>query len=185
VLCREIQEEESIAPGGLKLQILLPDPELIRRQKEMFQALYSGETPPDAEMFMVSKERNCSSLILRGEYAGRSFLLTGDAYASCLEPLELAPCDILKVPHHGDGKSMTEKLIAALRPSYAVISCQNDPKETKDRPAAEILTLLQRYVPNILCTENRESPSFPGATRAAVRFVIRKDGTIDRPQDMP
>jgi competence protein ComEC len=177
VLCREIQEE-SVAFGGLTLRFLLPETELARRQKALFQALYGGETPPEDEMLRVSKERNCSSLLLRVEYAGRSLLLTGDAYASCLEPLELPPCDVLKVPHHGDGKSMTEKLISALRPSFAVISCQNNPTEKKDRPCAEVLALLRRYVPDILCTENKELPSYPGTTKAAVRFVIQEDGRL-------
>jgi competence protein ComEC len=181
VECREIQAE-SMTFGGLRLSFRLPDPELNERQNVLFQALYRGESPAEAELFSVSKERNCSSILLRAEYAGRSVLLTGDAYASCLQDTGLAPCDILKVPHHGDGKSMTESLICALRPAFAVISCQNDPAGKKDRPNAQVLTLLQRHVPHVLCTENKELPSYPAATHSAVRFVIAEDGIIASPQ---
>ncbi|MDR1193540.1 MAG: MBL fold metallo-hydrolase [Peptococcaceae bacterium] len=181
VICQEIQKGGSLELGDLRLRFLLPDPDLIERQRSVFQSLYLGETPPEDEMFRVSKERNCSSLIIRAEYAGRSVLLTGDAYASCLENLEFLPCDILKVPHHGDSKSMTEKLIQSLRPSFAVISCQNNPTQKKDRPCEDVMALLQRHVPNILCTENKELPSYPAATRDAARFVVKEDGTIISP----
>ena len=67
--------------GSMKLRTFLTDRELYARQRSAFDALYRGETLPCDELCAISKERNCSSLILRVEYAGMSILLTGYAYA--------------------------------------------------------------------------------------------------------
>lgn len=176
-VCEEATEG-SFAAGGVQLQMYLPDAALCTRQKEMFDALYSGDFPDDDAIYVVSKERNASSLILRAEYAGRSVLLPGDSYASCWQDRGLPPCDILKLPHHGDGKSMTESLLRTLAPTIAMISCQNDPTQKKDRPNMETLALLLQQVPMVLCTENRAFPFYPAATRPAVRVEIRADGSI-------
>ncbi|MDR0841777.1 MAG: MBL fold metallo-hydrolase [Christensenellaceae bacterium] len=176
-ICREAQAG-SISLGGLQLTFYLPDAELIARQKALFHALYRNEFPPNDVVFPISKERNCSSLLLRVVYAGKSILLTGDSYASYWQSWALPPCDILKVPHHGDGKSMTEPLIRSLHPEFAVISCQNDPTVKKDRPNVPVLELLLQNVPHVLCTENRELPGYPAATREAVRFLVEANGGI-------
>lgn len=176
-VCKEATEG-SYAAGGMQMRMYLPDAALCARQKAMFDMLYSGTIPDDDAVYAVSKERNASSLILRAEYAGRSVLLTGDSYASCWQGRGLPPCDILKLPHHGDGKSMTEALLRALAPAIAVISCQNDPTQKKDRPNMEVLSLLLQQVPMVLCTENRAFPFYPPATRPAVRIEIEADGSI-------
>ena len=168
----------NISLGNLTLDVYLPDAELAARQSALFRMLYSGGMPPDEEIETISKERNASSLLLRVEYAGRSVLLTGDSYASCWQDRGVPSCDILKLPHHGDGKSMTESLLRSLSPAVAVISCQNDPVQKKDRPNLEVLSLLLQEVPQVFCTENRAFPFYPAATRDAVRVVVQADGSI-------
>lgn len=164
--------------NDLSMQVILPDDGLMKRQKAAFDALYRGEHPSEDVLYAISKERNCSSLLLRLTYAGRSVLLTGDAYASCWENLPEPRCDILKLPHHGDEKSMTEPLLARLKPTFAVISCENAPSAAKERPSEHILSLLKKNVPCVLCTENRALPQFPAATHEAVRFEIGPGGSI-------
>lgn len=163
---------------ALDMTVFLPDVDLIQRQRQAFDALYQGERPLHDELYTVSKERNCSSLIVRLDYAGRSVLLTGDSYASYWEDSGQRRCDILKLPHHGDEKSMTESLIWRLAPDYAVVSCQNDTSPKKERPDAFVIDMVQKYVPTVLCTENRELPSLPASTHEAVRFVIEGNGNI-------
>ncbi|HWQ59006.1 MAG TPA: MBL fold metallo-hydrolase [Clostridia bacterium] len=179
-----IERAQNIAEtlrDGLKLAVYRPDDALAERQRQVFDALYLGMRPFHDDIYAVSKERNCSSLIVRLSYAGRSILLTGDSYAEYWEHGGQERCDILKLPHHGDGKSMTEQLIRRLSPEYAVISCQNDISPKKERPSAEIVAMVQRYVPNLLCTENRELPTLPAAAREAVRITINENGAIACP----
>lgn len=180
--CEEAKNGVEMLTRRLKLTVYRPDEALALRQRKAFDALYLGECPPRGELYAVSKERNCSSLIVRLEYAGRSVLLTGDSYADYWEGSGQQSCDILKLPHHGDGKSMTEKLIRSLAPSYAVASCQNDTSAKKERPSAKVVATVQKYVPNVLCTENRELPTLPASMRETVRLVISEDGEITCPQ---
>ncbi len=177
-VCVEAVSEKEVLCDALDLTVFLPDQSLIERQRQVFNALYLGKRPLYDDLYAVSKERNCSSLIARLDYAGRSILLTGDSYASYWEESGQRHCDILKLPHHGDEKSMTENLIRRLAPAYAVISCQNDTSPKKERPAAFVIDMVQKYVPTVLCTENRELPSLPASAHETVRFIIDTDGSI-------
>ena len=162
----------------IRMTTYLPSPEVRMRQSEMFNCMYRNVPVSYEKCYRVSKERNVSSLMHRFEYANRSVLLTGDRYAMDFEDEPMASCDILKLPHHGDPKSMTENLLHKLSPEYAVISCQNDPDGKKDRPNAEIIRLLQASVPNVLCTENKPFPTLPASTHNGIRFVIEDSGSI-------
>lgn len=59
-----------------------------------------------------------------------SMLTSGDAESSILEGLAskgmLAPVDIYKVAHHGSRDSTSERLLDAIRPSVALVSCGKD-----------------------------------------------------------
>lgn len=164
---------------SLSMDVSLPDADLLSRQKAVCDELYRGENPDYERLYRVSKNRNCSSLITRFHYAGKSILLTGDSYARYWEDRAETRCDILKVPHHGDKQSMTPALLKKLSPAYAVISCQNNPSPDKERPAAGVMDLLQRDVPRVLCTENCELPGYGASSHESVRFHIYGDGQID------
>ena len=162
----------------LSMTVTTPDNALLARQKEHFDAIYRGAALPEDVLYACSKDRNVSSLRLLLSYAGRSILLTGDSYASYWEHDPGQPCDILKVPHHGDEKSMTQLLLNRLRPEYAVISCENAAAPKKERPAPHVLTMLLDQVPHVLCTENRAFANYPAGTQSAVRLEIHPDGSI-------
>jgi competence protein ComEC len=168
---------EQLTPQ-LTMLPFLPDEALICRQKKQFDAIFRGEPLSEDVLYAVSKERNISSMRLLLTYAGRTVLLTGDSYAAYWENEPEEPCDILKVPHHGDEKSMTQVLLDRLRPEYAVISCENAESPKKERPAQHVLEMLLKGVPHVLCTENRAFHHYPASTQIAVRLEIRPDGTI-------
>ncbi len=73
------------------------------------------------------KNLNNTSIVLRLDYAGRSALLTGDAEE--LSEGEMLSgglnlrADVLKVGHHGSDTSTSDKFLASVRPSVALISC--------------------------------------------------------------
>ncbi len=162
----------------LSMTAVLPKRAIIERQKRVFDALYRNEPVNAVETFLAAKQRNLSSLMLRFDYAGRSVLITGDRYAADWEDEPIGTVDVLKLPHHGDPKSMTPALLKRLSPSVAVISCQSDPRNGKDRPNSEIVQLLQANVPQLYCTENRTLPTLSASTHNGVRIDIGDDGAI-------
>lgn len=173
-----VQAETVRLTDRLSMTAILPRREITDRQKRVFDALYRNEPVDAVETYLAAKQRNLSSLMLRFDYAGRSVLITGDRYAADWEDAPIGPCDVLKLPHHGDPKSMTPALLKRLSPSIAVISCQSDPRNGKDRPNAEIVQLLQANVPQLYCTENRTLPTLSASTHNGVRIAIREDGAI-------
>ncbi len=74
--------------------------------------------------FRQAPENN-SSIVLRVETGGRSFLLTGDIEKEA--ELTLADrdlrADVLKVAHHGSRTSTSPRLLELVQPRIAVISC--------------------------------------------------------------
>ena len=162
----------------LNMDVIVPKPQISERQRRVFDALYRNEPADAVETFMAAKQRNLSSLMLNFRYAGRSVLITGDRYASDWEDEPIGKIDVLKLPHHGDPKSMTPALLDALSPQIAVISCQSDPRGGKDRPNEQIVQLLKAKVAHLFCTENRALDSLAASTHNGVRIVIGDDGAI-------
>lgn len=72
-------------------------------------------------------DTNDASVVARLEYAGRSFLFSGDAPSKIEKYLALRDgaalrSDVLKLGHHGSDTSTSEPFLGAVRPRYAVIS---------------------------------------------------------------
>lgn len=173
-----IPSGEQALTDRLNMTVYYPRPEVIERQRRVFDTLYQGGSVEETLCTRVAKERNVSSLMLRFTYGGRSVLLTGDRYAADWEGEDVPPCDVLKLPHHGDKKSMTAALLQKLSPWCAVISCENDPNAKKERPSEEIVALLKSRVPLVLCTENRSMATLEESTGNGIRFDIRADGSV-------
>ena len=162
----------------LTMTVYHPRRDVLDRQRRAFTALYRGFPPDDGFCFRVAKERNVSSLMLRFDYAGRSAMITGDRFAPDWDAEDFPHCDILKLPHHGDRRSVTTALLDMLSPGYAVISCENDPPARKERPCEDAVSLLCARVPTVYCTENRALNGFEAATHNGIRFGIGQDGSI-------
>ena len=162
----------------LAMTVYHPRREIVDRQRQVFDTLYGGGSVDEGLCVQVSRERNLSSLMLRFTYGGRSVLLTGDRYAADWEWEDILPCDILKLPHHGDEKSMTGTLLEKLSPWCAVISCENDPAARKERPSERVTAMLRRQVPLVLCTENRPMATMEGQTHNGIRFDIQANGAV-------
>ncbi|MBN1652296.1 MAG: DNA internalization-related competence protein ComEC/Rec2 [Deltaproteobacteria bacterium] len=71
-------------------------------------------------------EANDNSFVLRIQYAGQTFLFTGDiethAESELVRGQAHLKADVLKVPHHGSKKSNTYEFLKAVGPRLAVIS---------------------------------------------------------------
>ena len=81
-------------------------------------------SPP--EDYFSEKPGNNDSLAFRIDYGANSFLLTGDLEAPMERRLladgRVAHADVLKVGHHGSKTSSTPEFLAAVSPSFAIIS---------------------------------------------------------------
>jgi competence protein ComEC len=95
---------------------------------------------------------NDSSLVLNIRFEGLSLLMTGDMSLSDIELSDDFKTDILKVPHHGDGKCLNDKVLAYIDPSYAIISVGED--NSYGHPDDSILDMLSNKNLDYIRTDN-------------------------------
>ena len=92
---------------------------------------------PVKDLYEVDPSNN-SSLIIRITYGENSFLFMGDAEEERIREYLATtpePCDVLKVPYHGNYMGCLSELVDAVKPKYAVITSSKEEKEadeTKD-----------------------------------------------------
>lgn len=98
---------------------------------------------------------NDSSVVLRLEYLGKSFLFTGDIGHKVERDLiglyaEELDSDVLKIAHHGSNGSTSLKFLDYVSPEYAVISVGEN---YYGHPTDEVLDRLDSNNINILRTD--------------------------------
>jgi competence protein ComEC len=86
---------------------------------------------------------NDDSLVLHVAYGQTSVLLEGDAQAASERQMlaEELHADLLKIGHHGSKTSTTPRFLAAVAPTFAVISVAH--RNPYGHPKLEILQRLQ------------------------------------------
>jgi len=139
----------------LRMEILFGDVSMYRRQKELYDRALAGDQDP-YELIRWSKMMNNSSLRQRLFYHGKQIVLGGDLYAHMWDSDSAAPCDILKVPHHGSLSSTTRKLLEMLRPETAVVCAAA--RRPDEQPHPFTVALLQKYVKKLYFTDAVEIP---------------------------
>lgn len=159
-------ERETLLPGDapvrraltedLSMEVDFGEPTLYARQREIYEGLYAGREDRYA-LLHWGKCMNLSSLRLRLHYRGTDLVLGGDAYAINWDLDMLAPCRILKVPHHASLSSTTRKFLRALQPEIAVVSVAAGRKDERPHPA--IVSLLREYAREVFFTD---AVSLPG-----------------------
>jgi competence protein ComEC len=97
-------------------------------------------------------DANDNSMVLRIDYAGRSFLFSGDieghAEQKLLEAHAPLRADVLKVPHHGSRTSSSEPLLAEVAPTLAVISA--GAWNPFGHPHAEVVERLTQHARRVI-----------------------------------
>ena len=100
---------------------------------------------------------NDNSIALRLAYRRRSFLFTGDLEHESEQALvrsgRLQSADVLQVGHHGSRTSTSPVLVAAVRPSFAVISCGAGNRYGHPSPA--VIARLREAGASVLRTDLR------------------------------
>lgn len=161
----------------LKIEIIVPDAQGSAHQHRLWDDMMAGEMRTESDKFRASKYRNPCSLRLRLSYAGRTISLPGDCYGEVWENQAL-PCDILKLPHHGDAKSMTGKLAKILSPSHAVISCANEYVPEKDRPSLKAASMFRELGARLWYTDSYDDGVQPPRQQQSLEFAITRTGEI-------
>ncbi len=111
---------------------------------------------PDRDVSGV--DANTASIVAKLVYGNTSFMLTGDLpkamekYLVSLEG-EFLKSDVLKIGHHGSRTSTSEIFLAAVSPSYAIISAGAGNRY--GHPHRETIDLLSRFKIPILNTIKR------------------------------
>jgi competence protein ComEC len=107
------------------------------------------------------KELNDSSLVMKVNVAGGTYLLTGDASEevekNLLEKNVDLKADVLKISHHGSKNSNSYEFIQSVSPKKAVISVGEN---SYGHPAEEVLSRLQNMNINIFRTDEAGSVAF-------------------------
>lgn len=168
---------------SLRADIICPSSATAMLQADTWEKMSRGIPVDDQLKYDVSKSRNPNSLRIRLHYAGREIELSGDCYGCCFDGEELAPCDIFKVPHHADQKSLTPLLVQKLRPQYAVVSCSRTYDPRKDRPSEMMLALLRENGTRVWFTDSFPTPWQQPADWQSVDITIDPNGTIHVPNE--
>lgn len=108
-------------------------------------------------------ETNTGSIVGILSYGNICFMLTGDSPIAIEEYMvslygNKLHCQVLKVGHHGSKTSSSQKFVAAVAPSYAVISAGKDNKY--GHPNQETLDTLTKFGVDILRTDELGTITF-------------------------
>lgn len=164
----------------LEGRIICPDMSAGAYQRDAYGDILAGRSVPEGLQYWSAKYRNPGSLRVRLACAGRTVELAGDCYGAAWEA-DAASCDILKVPHHADAKSLTPTLVSRLRPAYAVVSCAAAYNPKKDRPSRAAVELLERQGTQVFFTDSFAADWHEPEYRRSVDFIIKEDGDIVPP----
>ena len=137
---------EALAAAGL-------EPVTLRETERFVLDGVSFTVDPPRRTEYEQDSSNNSSLIVSAQYGETRFLFPGDAQTQRLaEYLDTDParCDVLKLPHHGRDEPLLEALLAAVKPTYAVISSSEAEPES-----AAVVEALESAGARVLLTRNR------------------------------
>ena len=112
---------------------------------------------------------NNTSIVLKAQCAGASFMFTGDAEKSAEKRLlgRNLKSDVLKVGHHGSTTSSTDEFVKAVSPRYAIISVGED--NVYGHPAGKTIYTLLKYGIEYMRTD----------LNGTIIFEIDEDGIKD------
>jgi len=149
-------------------------------EKVRIRALHPPREPPEREGLST----NGLSLVLQMSYGKIDFLFTGDIGANverdlCEEYPDLES-EVLKVPHHGSGRSSSMELLDAVRPQMAVVqvgrnnSFGHPNKETLERYESVKCRLLRTDMDGAI-TVTSNGKTFRCRTEADSRFNAERE----------
>ena len=152
--------------GGVEFKVLFPTSEIVA-EKNRLQALKQEETDENSENDGKGDREfwmNNTSLVAKLTYKDFSMMFTGDCEKESEAKILAAnnakdlKCDILKAGHHGVRNASSKDFVAAVNPTFVLISTNNKFDEgnyrgTPHRAALENYLAQGVKAENILCTK--------------------------------
>ena len=108
-----------------------------------------------------NQDENDCALVVVVTLDGQSVLLPGDAEAEALEPLDLGPCAIVELPHHGSVGGLDDRLLSELRPRLAIVSVGPN---TFGHPTPAMLALMADHGVPLLRTDRNGDVTLTAGT---------------------
>lgn len=180
-LCAVDDEILLTVSGGVSLKLFPRKACWAELQDSVWSRMYTGIPCEAEEKYRASKSRNPGSLRVLVSCFGKTVMLGGDCYGEEWDSEPLTPCDILKIPHHGDAKAATPLLAEKLRPRYAVVSCGAEYLPHKDRPSGVCARWFTGLGAKLYLTDSFEGDWYAPNYWQACVFMIREDGEIIPP----
>lgn len=139
-------DERSLAILALAREKGIPIASLARGDELRYNQTAVRVEWPDRDC-RRGQDANDLPLVLRIDLGGAVILNTSDLTGH-YERYAAAPCDVLKVAHHGSRDSSTEDFLAFVQPRLALISCTSSSRslpgpETLERLAAQKIPVLR------------------------------------------
>lgn len=156
--------------SALKAEIHLEDEALFERQAEIWQSVLN-DAPNGADLDELDQFINNTSIRMRLSSNGTAVELPGDVSAACWEKHQLAPCTIMKLPHHGHWDSISPKLLEMLQPEHAVISVSNT--RTDDCPSTAAMEIITASGCTLHMTDAVQKEGFCFPTHPSVHFEMK------------
>ncbi len=121
---------------------------------------------------------NDNALVVLAELGDQRVLLPGDVEGPALERLDLPPCSVVGVPHHGSAGGLDAGLLRALAPRLAVIPVGPN---KHGHPTTEMLDLLGRAgVPCARTDQYGDVAVSVGGEGLTVRVERRRDPLLEQ-----
>ena len=161
-----LKGHEPLQLGQVKIEVVGPTQERLNEYEKWWEEKKKEDSNIATAPRPDDSETNGSSIILLVTAGDKKMLFCGDAFACDLEEIAdevLAPKQtegesaekteeetadeektgffLVKLPHHGSGRNITESMLEKMRCHQFVIST----KATKYRPSAYALNLLREY----------------------------------------
>ncbi len=129
---------------------------------EPFRAFNSNPTRTNLRIIYDNFTRcaHDACIVLKAEYYGKTFLLSGDASKKVFNRLIGKNIDIsadyLKVPHHGSKNNINKDILEKINPQVAIISHDNHRfgRATDPHPSKVVLDMLKRKNIKIMLTND-------------------------------
>ncbi len=145
-------------PHGLTFTVLAPDETRVKAlQAEWEASLRRQPNVEELARIAANSDRsvaNLASIVVLAELRGKRMLLTGDGRsdhtlaglerAGLLEPGGTLPVDLLKLPHHGSDRNVTQAFFERLPARHYVISANG----ANDNPDVTVLEMIEAARPD-------------------------------------
>lgn len=173
--------------NGAKIDVLWPDKKMCDELKEQMKEIYdlSDSISIMNSLDNLDKSLNHTSIILKIRYKNTSLLLPGDADHLLFNKYDITSIlnsQILKLPHHGDTGSASQKLLESVNPQYVIVCVSNDwtfgcPKRSEIETISDF-TLARGEKCKILFTDAVDMYPFSSMddVHNSIRFIITEKG---------